>query len=92
MSAHVWKAGDLARYINPAATILTHRAIYRVESVTPFQKWDRGSECVGLVLVGHCHPNNKCGHFAARNFRPIVPAEPAFTEAMRALKPRVDAK
>jgi len=92
MSAHVWKAGDLAKCVNPASVILAYRGVYRVESITPFRKWNDGSECVGLLFVGHRHPANKSGHFAADNFRPILPAEPAFTDAMRSLKPRVDAK
>lgn len=84
---HQWKAGDLARCIEPSASILRYKGIYRVKMVTPPCVWDSGFEGVGLVLHGQRHPTNRDGDFVAHRFRPILPAEPAFTTAMRALKP-----
>lgn len=89
--AHQWKAGDLAVCVNPGSKILSYRSIYRVEAVTPVRKWIEGFVGVGLILVGVRHPKNTCGDFCCKNLRPILPAEPAFTEAMRSLRPKVEA-
>lgn len=90
--AHLWKAGDLAVCVNVNARFLRYRHVYRVAEVTPSQRWSpSGSIGVGLILVDQRHPKNTSGHFAALNFRPILPAEPCFVGAMRSLKPRVEA-
>ncbi len=86
-----WKAGDLAVCVNEDAVTLQYRSIYRVEAVTPVIEWNRGYVGVGLILAGFRHPLNKSGHFCSRHFRPVEPAEPAFTNAMRELRPLVEA-
>jgi hypothetical protein len=100
MSAHVWKAGDLARCNNddacpvyPSASARVKGAIYRVLEVRAITSL-AGNPCVGLKLDRHnpVHPiTGEEGYSNAVCFRPILPAEPAFTDAMRSLKPRVDA-
>lgn len=86
-----WKAGDLAVCVCKESKILQYRSIYRVQAVTPTRKWSCGFVGVGLLLVGFRHPGNTSGHFCSNNFRPIQPAEPAFTKAMRELRPMVEA-
>lgn len=95
--AHQWKAGDLAvkvrRKRRPGYTVtpscVQHRPPYgrpcRVVSVTVSK-----SGKVGLILDGYPTPGNLFG-WAAYCFEPILPAEPAFTQAMRSLKPSMEA-
>lgn len=95
MSAHVWKAGDLAKCVDDAGGFcpvekipaeIKKGKVYRVQragvSVDHF-----GKEYVIIGLVGFDWSRGFNTHY----FRPILPAEPAFTDAMRSLKPRVDA-
>lgn len=94
--AHLWKVGDLAvcvddspvRYID--GLIETKREyverlrkgeVYRVTHIARGKTVD----CIGLGDF------NKLAGGESTRFRPILPAEPAFTEAMRSLKPRVEA-
>lgn len=97
MSAHVWKAGDLAKCVlggfmagNPVGTFPRKGATYRVIKVIPPMEWAGDMYGAGLVL-DRIRANNPHGGFYCGRFRPILPAEPAFTEAMRSLKPRVEA-
>ncbi len=89
--AHQWKAGDLAVCVDVSGTprtrsdIPAQKAVYRVSEV--FQHW---SGVIGLRLVGLTLRYGDAGYAASR-FRPVLPAEPVFTEAMRSLKPRVEA-
>lgn len=94
MSAHVWKAGDLAKCVALAipsrptpSRLLRLGRIYRVTSV----RWSVGDQCVAIGLEG-VYSKGPLRDWHAECFRPTLPAEPAFTEALRSLKPRVDAK
>lgn len=98
--AHQWKAGDLAKCVDaqkcpvyPSSTRVSLGAIYRVVGVKTIANI-YGEDCVGLKLDrDNCiHPvTGMEGHENVVRFRPVLPAEPAFTEAMRSLKPRVEA-
>lgn len=90
--AHQWKAGDLAVCVKEGGwrridgTDMgghhpAYRATVRVASVSLFR-----GEIVVLHLDGY-HEDGYCAH----RFRPIEPAEPSFTKAMRELRPLVEA-
>ncbi|EQB03894.1 hypothetical protein [Sphingobium sp. HDIP04] len=91
--AHQWKAGDLARCINDCEDDgtplgIVRGRIYRVINV--FNGWDENglpSFALNVGVIG----TNGCDGFSADCFRPVLPAEPCFVEAMRSLKPRVEA-
>lgn len=92
--AHQWKAGDLAVRVRVPDGILPEArrvpnsmkvgGVYRVAEVLVHLGR------VGLVIDGHAslHPTKAWG---AEMFRPILPAEPCFAEAMRSLRPKVEA-
>ncbi|WDA36423.1 hypothetical protein [Sphingobium sp. YC-XJ3] len=88
--AHLWKAGDLAVCVERSphyphgSDVPQLRATYRVSGVVDVQ------EGLGLLLDGMRLRGPYVGYLA-RRFRPILPAEPCFVEAMRSLKPRVEA-
>lgn len=94
--AHQWKVGDLAVCVDDSpprmigGLIETKREyverlrkgeIYRVTHIARGKTVD----CIGLGDI-----NKRAGGECTR-FRPILPAEPAFTEAMRSLRPKVEA-
>ena len=85
--AHQWKAGDLAVCVDPegrgkrCAIPPRFRATYRVLEVT---HGGRG------LLFSELNPA-PYDAFNAHRFRPIEPAEPSFTKAMRELRPLVEA-
>ncbi len=92
--AHQWKAGDLAVRVSvpadaipEAPRVLTSMkvgCIYRVcDALVHLGR-------VGLVIDGHPSPHPTQA-WDAEIFRPVLPAEPAFTEAMRSLRPTVEA-
>ncbi len=99
--AHQWKAGDLAKCvigddcpIFPGSSRRLKGAIYRVLDVKAINDV-YGRSCVGLRMDrgNPIHPvDGREGFTNAIAFRPILPAEPAFTEAMRSLKPKVEAQ
>lgn len=88
-----WKAGDLAVCVDLSVaehhlpiTAIEVRRIYRVERV--FVSPRNGN----LVLVLHgVRADTSDGGYASFRFRKLLPAEPCFTEAMRSLKPKVEA-
>ena len=92
--SHQWKAGDLAVCVDASAggstgiAHLEYRGTYRVERiyVSP-----RG--LIGLVLFGVRNLDrwNRPVGWNADRFRPVLPAELCFTEAMRSLRPKVEA-
>lgn len=91
--AHQWKAGDLAVCValtipgRPVPSkILRLGRIYRVKTV----RWSVGDQCVALGLDG-VYSKGPRRDWHAEAFRPILPAEPCFTEAMRSLRPKVEA-
>lgn len=98
--AHLWKSGDLARCINadpcpifPSSVRRVKGRVYRVVDVMTINdvygrsqvglKLDRDNP-IHPVTGGEAYSNAIC-------FRPIKPASRKFTEAMRSLKPRVEA-
>ena len=90
--AHQWKAGDVAVRVRvphgvPGPRMPSRFKIggaYRVRAVLTHLNR------IGLVVDGHPspHPTKAWG---SEMFRPILPAEPCFTEAMRSLRPKVEA-
>lgn len=99
--SHQWKAGDLAKCVDaadcpifPGSTRVVEGAVYRVTGVKVIPDvYGKGQ--VGLKLDRHncIHPVTGAEGFDhARRFRPILPAEPCFTEAMRSLRPKVEAE
>lgn len=98
--AHIWKAGDLARCvidddcpIFPTSSRRVKGAVYRVMDVKTINDV-YGNPVVGLKMDRHnpVHPvTGEKGYNSHICFRPILPAEPAFTEAMRHLRPKVEA-
>jgi len=105
--AHQWKAGDRAKCVlgldsppdgygaraaNECSVIKeklapTVGSEWRVDAVELHWRDEELCELVYLRLCGQ--PSDIV--FDARHFRPILPADPAFTEAMRSLKPKVPA-
>lgn len=99
--AHQWKAGDLAKCVRPNGEWVPYSynipaplnapeqyGVYRVRAVALTNRTLRNfwrKRLVVLELVGIRGRYNCC------YFRPILPAEPAFTEAMRSLRPKVEA-
>ena len=103
--AHQWKAGDLAVCVDDSRRWLPFDPpfrsgkVYRVEAVNADADEMIFGEPVGLILAGipefdiitpnfHCHAGDG---WVADRFHPILPAEPCFTEAMRSLRPKVEA-
>ena len=90
--AHQWKTGDLARCIRDAGSIGGKKAstpivrgrVYRVLSVHQSAQGP-----IGLMV--NQTDETDWGCWNASWFRPVLPAETAFTERMRALKPRAEA-
>lgn len=90
--AHQWKAGDLARCIRDAgsnggkkaSTPIVCGRVYRVLSV-----YTSAQGPIGLMV--NQTDETDWGCWNASWFRPILPAEPAFTKAMRELRPLVEA-
>ena len=66
-----------------------HRGTYRVAGVRVVK--DSFGEFVALDLEEDPDAFNPEAAWEANRFRPVLPAEPAFTEAMRSLKPKVEA-
>tara|TARA_Y100000114_G_scaffold153717_2_gene174290 strand:+ start:38679 stop:38981 length:303 start_codon:yes stop_codon:yes gene_type:complete len=99
--AHQWKAGDLAVCVMPGqvwdksasgapapANAPSHGKVYRfVEAVMSSRPWWQFWN-MPILLLGF---ENVPGRYNAACFRPILPADPAFTEAMRSLKLKVRA-
>ena len=98
--AYQWKAGDLAVCVNadqcpiyPESVRRVKGAVYRVIAVMSINDV-YGRAQVGLKLDRHnpIHPTTgNEGYSNAVCFRPILPAEPCFTEAIRALLPKAEA-
>ncbi|WP_010337809.1 hypothetical protein [Sphingobium yanoikuyae] len=93
-----WKPGDLAvcvdarpHPIRGAHPDLAVGKIYRVEAVVRVSfSLAFGRNCVSLRLTG-IHAGNPSNDFAGERFRKLEAAEPAFTKAMRELRPLVEA-
>lgn len=88
-----WAVGDLAvcvgvrhpRFRDPSTTLVRGR-VYRVERVgRPIPGWN-GERALGLVGAA---PRKTGRGWPQSLFRKILPADPAFAEQMRAIKPRV---
>ncbi len=89
-----WRVGDLAvcislahpAFADPSSTLVLRR-VYRVNRVgRPVARLD-GERALGLVGADPRLPNRG---WPASLFRKIQPADPAFADQMRALKPRVE--
>jgi len=97
--AHQWKAGDLAVCVDNSSRWgefaaytpwrPTYRGTYKVAGVRVIE--DDLGDFVALDLVEDPDAFNPEAAWEADRFRPILPADPAFTDAMRSLKPRVEA-
>ena len=90
-----WQVGDLAVCVDDkdfdgSKMEIIKGRIYRVQDVFVGCEY-RGGPCDVVALdVGVIGSDGQAG-FDAACFRPILPAEPAFTEAMRSLRPKVEA-
>ena len=86
--AHQWKAGDLARCIH----VGKHWSKYPIVVGRAYRVIWAGKSAEGPVALQVSGADQEQGGcWDAAWFRPILPAEPQFVEAMRSLKPRVEA-